>query len=147
VFQCALPASGSREHDRHSTPRWRERLPSSRCQRLWCTVAATRSSQSATATHLCERSPVRGCSGSNGPRPRSPIRSRVRSRQRCLRFRRSRSRRQQREGQARTAEAADVEAAEAAQLGAGGTTPSCRSPGDVEGKRVRVGGEPPEHRQ
>src|SRR6266540_3724686 len=68
--------------------------PSSQCRRSWCTVAATRSSQSATAKHSRARSPVRGCSCSNGPRPRSPMRSPVRSRQRCLRSRRSRSRRQ-----------------------------------------------------
>src|SRR6266511_1247410 len=66
--------------------------PSSRCRRSWCTVAATRSSQSATAKHSRARSPVRGCSCSNGPRPRSPMRTPVRSRQRCLRSGRSRSR-------------------------------------------------------
>src|SRR6266511_3776079 len=71
--------------------------PSSQCRRSWCTVAATRSSQSATAKHSRARSPERGCSCSNGPRPRSPMRSPVRSRQRCLRSRRSRSRRQQQE--------------------------------------------------
>jgi pimeloyl-ACP methyl ester carboxylesterase len=53
--------------------------PSSRCRRSWCTVAATRSSQSATAKHSHARSPVRGCSCSNGPRPRSPMRSPVKS--------------------------------------------------------------------
>src|SRR6266511_2670148 len=59
--------------------------PRLRCRRSWCTVAATRSSQSATAKHLRARSPVRGYSCSNGPRARSPMRSPVRSRQRCLR--------------------------------------------------------------
>lgn len=61
--------------------------PSSRSRRSWCTVAATRSSLSATAKRSRARSPVRGCSCSNGPRRRSPMRPPVRSRRRCLRSR------------------------------------------------------------
>ena len=65
-------------------PRWRERgSPSSRCRRWWCTVAATRSSRSATAKRSHGRSPVHGSSYSNGPRRRSPMRPPVRSRRRC----------------------------------------------------------------
>ena len=50
---------------------------------------------SATARRSRARSPVRGCSCSNGPRPRSPMWSPVRSPRRCSSSRRSRSRRQQ----------------------------------------------------
>ena len=64
-------------------PRWRERLPGSRCQRWWCTAAATRSFLSVTAKRSHARSPVPACSYSNGPRRRSPMRRPVRSLGRC----------------------------------------------------------------
>ena len=62
--------------------------PSSRYRRSWCTVAATRSSRSATARRSRARFLARGCSCSNRPRPRSPTQPPMRSPRRCSRCRR-----------------------------------------------------------
>ena len=59
--------------------------PSLRSWRWSCTVAATRSSLSVTARRSRARSPVLGCSCSNGPRRRSPMRPPMRSHRRCSR--------------------------------------------------------------
>ena len=62
-----------------------------RSRHWWCTVAATRSFLSATPRRSPARSPMRGCSCSNGPRERSPTPPRARWRRRCLRVRRARA--------------------------------------------------------
>jgi pimeloyl-ACP methyl ester carboxylesterase len=62
--------------------------PSSRSRRWSCTVAAIRSSLSATAKRSRARSRVRGCSCSNRLRRRFQMRSPERSRRRCSRSRR-----------------------------------------------------------
>ena len=78
-------------------PRWRERLPELAIPALVVHGRRDPFFPSATARRSRARSPVRGCSCSNGPRPRSPMRSPVRSPRRCSSSRRSRSRRQQQE--------------------------------------------------
>ena len=78
LFSRPMPDWSDRDRRAHA-------CPSSRSRRWWCTVAATRSFPSATAKRSRARSPERGCSSSNEPRPRSPMRLPVRSPRRCSR--------------------------------------------------------------